>query len=240
MRSILVREFGGPEVLRLEEGPELTPAPGQVLVRVRAAGVNPVDAYVRTGTYAQKPALPYVPGSDGAGEIEAVGSEVSGLARGERIYIANDNTQAPRTGTYADYALCAPGQIHRLPMTASFSQGAALGVPYATAYRALFMRANARPAETVLVHGASGGVGVAAVQFARAHGMRIIATAGTDRGMQLARDNGADVVLNHTDPSYVAAIMKAADGRGADVILEMAAHINLDRDLTMQIGRAHV
>lgn len=233
MRSILVREFGGPEVLRLEEAPDPSPAPGQVLVRIRAAGVNPVDAYVRTGTYAQKPALPYVPGYDGAGEVEALGSDVGGFVRGERVYVANDNTSAARTGTYADYALCAPGQVHRLPAAASFAQGAALGIPYGTAYRALFMRAGARPAETVLVHGASGGVGLAAVQFARAHGMRIIATAGTDRGMQVVRDNGADVVVNHQDPSYVDAVMKAADGRGPDVILEMAAHINLDRDLTM-------
>ncbi len=233
MRSIVVREFGGPEVLRLEETPNLTPISGQVLVRVRAAGVNPVDAYIRTGTYVQKPALPYVPGSDGAGEVEGVGSDVHGFARGERVYVAHDNTTAYRTGTCADYAICTPDQLHRLPMSVSFAQGAALGVPYATAYRALFMRANARPAETVLVHGASGGVGIAAVQFAHAHGMKIIATAGTDRGLQVVRDNGADVVANHKDTNYVDTIMKATGGRGVDVILEMAAHVNLDRDLTM-------
>jgi NADPH2:quinone reductase len=233
MRSIVVREFGGPEVLRLEEGPPLTPGPAQVLVRVRAAGVNPVDAYVRTGTYAVKPALPYVPGSDGAGEVEAVGAEVSGFAPGDRVYIAHDNTGAPRTGTYAEQALCAPGQLHRLPHTVSFAQGAALGVPYGTAYRALFMRANARPAETVLVHGASGGVGLASVQLAHAQGMTVIGTAGTERGMHAVRENGADVVVSHKDPDYVGAIMKATGGRGVDVILEMAAHVNLDRDLTM-------
>ena len=233
VRSIFVREFGGPEVLRLEDVPALTPDAGQVLVHIRAAGVNPVDAYIRTGTYAFKPALPYVPGTDGSGDVESVGSGVSGFARGERVYIAGDNTPAPRTGTYAEFALCAPGQLHRLPSTASYAQGAALGVPYATAYRALFMRGGARPAETVLVHGASGGVGTAAVQFAHAHGMTVIATAGTDRGMQLVRENGADVVVNHKDPAYVDAIMKATAGRGVDVVLEMAAHINLDRDLTM-------
>ncbi len=233
MRSILVREFGGPDVMRPEDVPALTPDAGQVLVRIRAAGVNPVDAYIRTGTYASKPTLPYVPGSDGAGDVEAVGAAVSGFSKGERVYIANDNTPAPRTGTYADYALCAPGQLHRLPGTTSYAQGAALGVPYATAYRALFMRASARPAETVLVHGASGGVGTAAVQFAHAHGMTVIATAGTDRGMQAVRENSADVVVNHKDPAYVDSIMKATGGRGVDVVLEMAAHINLDRDLTM-------
>jgi NADPH2:quinone reductase len=233
MRSILVREFGGPDVMRLEDVPALTPDAGQVLVRIRSAGVNPVDAYIRTGTYASKPPLPYVPGSDGAGDVEAVGSAVNGFPTGERVYIASDNTTAPRTGTYAEYALCAPGQLHRLPATTSYAQGAALGVPYATAYRALFMRAGARPAETVLVHGASGGVGTAAVQFAHAHGMTVIATAGTDRGIQAVRENGADVVVNHKEPAYVDSIMKATGGRGVDVVLEMAAHINLDRDLTM-------
>jgi NADPH2:quinone reductase len=242
MRSILVREFGGPEVLRLEETPNLVPNPGQILVRIRAAGVNPVDAYVRTGTYAQKPALPYVPGSDGAGEIDTAGTDTSGFTRGERVYIANDNTAAPRTGTYAEYALCTPDQLHRLPENVSFAQGAALGVPYATAYRALFMRASARPADTVLVHGASGGVGIAAVQLARAHGMRVIATAGTDRGLQVARENGADVVANHKEPNYADAIMKATGGRGVDVVLEMAAHVNLDRDLGLlaRFGRVVV
>jgi len=240
MRSILVREFGGPDVMRLEDVPALTPDASQVLVRIRSAGVNPVDAYIRTGTYASKPPLPYVPGSDGAGDVEAVGSAVNGFSTGERVYIASDNTTAPRTGTYAEYALCAPGQLHRLPATTSYAQGAALGVPYATAYRALFMRAGARPAETVLVHGASGGVGTAAVQFAHAHGMTVIATAGTDRGLQAVRENGADVVVNHKEPAYMDTIMKATGGRGVDVVLEMAAHINLDRDLTMLARRGRI
>jgi NADPH:quinone reductase len=233
MRAIVVREFGAPEVMRLEEIGTLEPGPGQVLVNIRAAGVNPVDAYVRTGTYAVKPPLPYTPGFDGAGEVAAVGGEVVSVKPGDRVYIANDNLNSPRTGTYADQALAAATQLRPLPANVSFEQGAALGVPYVTAYRALFMRANSRPGETVLVHGASGGVGTAAVQFARAHGMTVIGTAGTERGLQAVRDHGAHVVINHKEPGHTDEIMKATGGRGADVILEMMANINLDKDLTM-------
>jgi NADPH2:quinone reductase len=230
MRAVVVREYGGPHVLRVEERPVPRPAAREVLVRVHAAGVNPVDGYMRSGTYARKPPLPYVPGSDGAGEVEAVGAEVSGFKHGDRVYIAQDN-QAPPGGTYAEYALCAPTQLHRLPSRIGFGQGAALGVPYATAYRALFMRAAARPGETVLVHGATGGVGIAAVQFARAHGLTVIGTGGSERGLDLVRAQGADVVVSHREPDYLDSIRRATGGRGVDVVIEMAAHLNLDKDL---------
>ena len=233
MRAIVVREFGNPDVMRLEDIAPLTPSPSQVLVRVRAAGVNPVDTYVRSGTYALKPALPYTPGNDGAGEVAAVGADVKGFTNGDRVYIANDNTSSPRTGVYADHALCAPSQLHHLPDSVSFSQGAAIGVPYGTACYALFKRAMARPGDTVLVHGASGGVGIAAVQICRAHGMTVIGTAGTAHGLQAVRDQGADVVLNHKDPGYLEEVPKATGGRGVDVILEMNAHLNLDKDLPL-------
>ena len=233
MRAIVVREFGGPEVLKVEEVAGLEPAAGQVLVKIGAVGVNPVDGYIRTGTYPVKPALPYTPGADGAGEVIAVGGEVTSVKAGDRVYIANDNLGTPRTGTYAEQALCSASQLHPLPAGVSFQQGAALGVPYVTAYRALFNRAQSKPGETLLVHGASGGVGLAAVQFARAIGMTIIGTAGSERGMELVRAQGADVVISHKEAGYTDAILKATGGRGADVILEMAAHINLDKDLTL-------
>ena len=239
MRAIVVRQFGGPEVMHVEDVSALAPSPSQVLVRVRAAGVNPVDTYIRSGTYALKPPLPYTPGADGAGVVEALGSEVKNVKVGDRVYIANDNTGTSRTGLYAEYALCAPGQLHQLPDGVSFSQGAAIGIPYGTVCYGLFKRASARPGETVLVHGASGGVGIAAVQIARAHGMRVIGTAGTDRGMEAVREQGADLVVNHKQAGYTDAIMKWTDGRGLDVILETNAHINLDKDLTMlaRLGR---
>jgi NADPH2:quinone reductase len=231
MRAIVVREFGGPGVLRVEERPAPRPGPGEVLVRIHAAGVNPVDAYVRSGTYARKPALPYTPGSDGAGEVESVGADVASFKHGDRVYIANDNSTAAGAGTYAEYAICPTAQLHRLPSRVSFGQGAALGVPYATAYRALFLRAGARPAETVLVHGATGGVGIAAVQIAKAHGLTVLGTGGTERGLELVHEQGTDAVFNHREPGYLDAIMQSTAGRGVDVILEMAAHVNLDKDL---------
>ena len=231
MRAIVVREFGGPDVMHVEERPTPKPGPGDVLVRVHAAGVNPVDAYIRSGTYARKPALPYVPGSDGAGEVESVGSGVTGFKHGDRVYIAGDNVTPLGQGTYAEYTICAPTQLHRLPPKVTYGQGAALGVPYATAYRALFYKANARPGETVLVHGATGGVGIAAVQMGKMHGMRVLATGGSERGLDVVRENGADAVFNHREDGYLQAISAATGGQGVDIVLEMAAHINLDKDL---------
>jgi len=233
MRAIVVREFGEPAVMKVETVPDLTASATQVLVRVRAAGVNPVDTYIRSGAYPAKPPLPYTPGTDGAGEVLAVGAEVSGFQPGDRVYIANDNLGTPRTGLCAVQALCAPTQLHPLPRGVTFEQGAALGVPYATAYISLFRRANARPAEAVLVHGASGGVGIASVELARAHGMFVIGTASTERGRHAVLEHGAHVVVDHSDPGYLDTIMKATGGKGVDIILEMAAHVNLDRDLTL-------
>src|SRR6186997_1347303 len=158
MRAILVRAFGGPEVLRLEAVADPSPGHGQAVVRMRAAGVNPVDVYIHSGTYARKPSLPYTPGFDGAGEIESVGPGLKGFAAGDRVYVAGPGQTMAGAGTYAERAVCSGSQLHRLPDRVSFGQGAALGVPYATAYRALFQRAAVRPGETVLVHGATGGV----------------------------------------------------------------------------------
>ena len=234
MKAIVVREFGKPEVMKLEENaPDPMPGPGDVLVRIRAAGVNPVDSYIHTGTHARKPSLPYTPGFDGAGEVERVGADVKGLAPGDRVYIGGPGYLPGGCGSYAERALCPPAHVHRLPDRTSFQQGAALGVPYATAYRSLFQRAAARPGETVLVHGATGGVGIACVELAHARGLRVIGTGGTDAGLASVREHGADVVVNHRAEGYTDEIMKATGGKGVNVIVEMAAHVNLDRDLTL-------
>ena len=234
MKAIVVREFGKPDVMKLEENaPDPMPGPGDVLVRIRAAGVNPVDSYIHTGTHARKPSLPYTPGFDGAGEVERVGADVKGLAPGDRVYIGGPGYLPGGCGTYAERALCPPAHVHRLPDRTSFQQGAALGVPYATAYRSLFQRAAARPGETVLVHGATGGVGIACVELAHARGLRVIGTGGTDAGLASVREHGADLVVNHRAEGDTDEIMKATGGKGVNVIVEMAAHVNLDRDLTL-------
>jgi NADPH2:quinone reductase len=228
MKAIRVHEFGGPEVLRVEEVSTPEPGPGQVLVRVHAVGVNPVETYIRAGTYARLPDLPYTPGNDGAGVVEQVGPDVKELKSGDRVYTAGS-----LSGTYAEFALCKTEQVHRLPANVSFAQGAAMGTPYATAYRGLFQRANAKPGETVLVHGASGGVGTAAVQLARARGLRVFGTAGSDEGCKLAREQGAHEVFDHRAPDHFEQIMKATGERGVDVIVELLANVNLGKDLTI-------
>ena len=228
MKAILVRQFGGPEVLKLEEVPTLKPAAGQVLVRIHAAGVNPYDTYMRAGTYAVNPPLPYTPGSDGAGVIEAVGEGVQKVKAGDRVYTAKTVT-----GAYAEYALALQGQVHPLPAKISFSQGAGVWVPYGTAYHALFHSAKAHASETVLVHGASGGVGCAAVQMARAMGLTVFGTAGTSKGLELVKREGVHEVFEHSKAGYHEEIMKATGGHGVDIILEMLANVNLSTDLKL-------
>ncbi|HKT47234.1 MAG TPA: NADPH:quinone reductase [Candidatus Acidoferrales bacterium] len=228
MRAIVVRQFGGPEVMKLEEAPTLKPAAGQVLVRVHAAGVNPADTYARTGNYAVKPNLPYTPGTDGAGIVEAAGEGVSSLKAGDRVYIGRN-----LTGTYAEYALALESQVHRLPQNISFAQGAGVYVPYGTAFHAYLHHAQTRAGQTVLIHGASGGVGIAAVQVGRAMGLQVFGTAGTAKGLELAKREGAHQVFDHSQEGYRDAILKATNGKGVDLILEMLANVNLGHDLKL-------
>ena len=230
MKAICVRRTGGPDVLVLEELPDPVPGEGQVVVHVRAAGVNPVDVYVRSAAQGRNPALPYVPGMDGAGLVESVGTGVAGFAAGDRVYLSG-TAPAPLNGTYAERALCTTAQVHRLPARLTFSQGAAVNVAYATAYRAIVDRARSQPGETMLVHGGSGGVGIAAIQIGRALGMRVLATAGTARGRELVVEQGAHDVFDHRSADYLPAILAATGGRGIDVVIEMLANVNLDKDL---------
>ncbi|GAB4314527.1 MAG: NAD(P)H-quinone oxidoreductase [Candidatus Sumerlaeia bacterium] len=226
MKTILVTEYGGPEVMRLVEAPDPQPAAGQVVVRMRAVGVNPVDTYLRSGQQGYTPPLPWTPGFDGAGEVEAVGEGVSKVRPGDRVYLSG-----ALAGTYTEKALCREDQVWPLPPQTSFEQGAALYVNYATAYCGLFQVGGGVAGETVLVHGASGGVGVAAVQWARAAGMTVIGTGGTERGRELVLREGAHHVLDHTAPDYMDRLNELTGGNGPDLILEMLANVNLERDL---------
>jgi NADPH:quinone reductase len=226
MKAIRVHQYGGPEAMRLDEVADLQPGPGQVRVRVKAAGVNPVDTYIRSGSYALKPPLPYTPGFDAAGIVDVLGAGVTRVKAGDRVYV-----ERPATGSYAEQTLAAESQVHLLPERTSFAQGAGIGVPYGTAQVSLFERAHAQPAEFLMVHGASGGVGIAAVQLARAWGMTVIATAGSDKGRELVKREGAHHVLDHTSAGYLDEAVKLTGGRGVDLILEMLANVNLGKDL---------
>lgn len=235
MKSIRVHEFGGPEALKLEDVTGLKPGAGQVVVQVKAAGVNPYDTYMRQGTYAIKPPLPYTPGSDAAGIVEAVGEGVAGIAPGDRVY-----TGGTLTGAYAEQTLAEAWQVHPLPARVSFDQGAGVNVPYATAFRALWQIAHAQAGETVFIHGASGGVGIAAVQLARAAGLTVIGTGGTPLGRELVAAQGAHHVLDHLSPNYLEELTRLTDGRGPDVVLEMLANVNLAKDLSILAMKGRV
>jgi NADPH2:quinone reductase len=227
MKAIRVHAFGGPEVLGLEEVPVPAPTAGQVLVKLHATGVNPVETYFRSGTNPNIK-LPWTPGMDGAGVIESVGEGVTDLKPGDRVY-----TFETLTGSYAQFTLCEARGVCPLPERISFTQGAALGVPYATAHRALFHRARALAGEVVFIHGASGGVGLAATQFARAAGLTVIGSAGTEAGRKLVVDNGAHHVVDHRAPGYIEIVMRLTGGRGVDIVLEMLANVNLGKDLPL-------
>jgi NADPH:quinone reductase len=160
---------------------------------------------------------------------------VTRFQAGDRVY-----TATTLSGAYAEQALCDARLVFPLPAHVSFSQGAAMHVPYATAFRALFHRAQAEGAEMVLIHGASGGVGIAAVQLARAAGLYVVGSAGSDRGKQLVRAEGAHQVLDHTSRNHFEEALAATEGRGYDVIIEMLADVNLGRDLGILAPRGRV
>jgi NADPH2:quinone reductase len=234
MNAIVIREFGPPSIMKLEDVPDPSPGAGQVLIRVRAAGVNPVDTYIRSGVYARKPALPHTPGMDVAGTVEAVGAGVTSVKAGDRVYASLPS------GGYAQLTIAEEWQVRPLPEATSFTQGAALGIPYATAWLALFRRAAARAGESVLIHGASGGVGLALVQMARAHGMHVIGTAGTDEGLAAVQAAGAHVALNHRTAGYTDQIPSLTRSGGVNVVIEMLANVNLDRDLDLIAPRGRI
>jgi NADPH:quinone reductase len=228
MKAVRVHAFGGPEQLVLDELDEPRVQPSEVLVEIHAAGVNPVDTYIRSGTHIVKPPLPYIPGFDGAGVVLEVGADVHRISVGDRVYVVGS-----MNGTYAERAVCAPEHVHRLPDGFTFPQGAAIGIPYTTAYRAVVQIGRVCSGEWVLVHGASGAVGLAALQIARAAGGLVIGTASTARGRQLIAAQGTDPVLDHEGQAFEDGVRQLTKGRGVDLIVEMLANQNLGRDLSL-------
>ncbi len=234
MKAIRVHAPGDPDVMQLETLDERVAGPHQVLVKVQAIGVNPVETYIRAGQYAMLPETPYTPGMDCAGTVQAVGEGVTRVNPGDRVYVAGTVT-----GSYAEQTIAEEHRVHPLPEGISFQQGAAIGVPCTTAYHALFQRAGGLPGDIVMVHGATGGVGIAAIQLAKAAGMTVIATGGSEAGRKLIAAEGADHVLDHTADGYMDQVMDLTGGHGVDVILEMLANVNLAKDLPVlaRLGR---
>lgn len=237
MNAIRVGKFGGVEVLEASRVPVLTITDqNQILVKIHAAGVNPVDTYIRSGTYARKPALPYTPGLDGAGVIAGVSDDLKDKFKiGQRVYVAGSST-----GTYAEYALAQAHQVWSLPDHINFTQGASLSTPYGTAYRALFQRGGAKKGERVLIHGASGGVGIASIQIAKMAGLKVFGTAGTTEGISLIQSHGCDGVGNHNSAQYREQLMAMTEGKGFDIIIENLANVNLGNDLPMLSPKGRV
>ncbi|XP_078264232.1 quinone oxidoreductase [Rhinoraja longicauda] len=229
MRAVRVSEFGGPSVLQVwAEVPIPQPSDHQVLIRVHACGVNPVETYMRSGTYARKPSLPWTPGNDVAGVVQQVGQHITAFKKGDRVF-----TCGTVSGGYAEYTVAGADYVYPLPDTLSYKEGSAIGTPYFTAYRALLQKAHAKAGETVLVHGASGGVGIAACQIARALGMKVLGTAGTPEGMDLVENSGAHKAFNHHETGYTDLIEGFTGSGGVNVIIEMLSNVNLAKDLRL-------
>jgi NADPH2:quinone reductase len=226
MKAVVVENYGGPEVLTVRELGKPAPGPGRLLIKLHAAGINPVDSYQCSGAQGYTPSLPFTPGIDGAGTVDDIGEGVIGFSVGMKVYVAGS-----LTGTYAEYCLCSPGQVFPLPEKLNMAEGACLGVPYFTAARALFTCGRASSSDNILIHGASGSVGLACMQLTRDGGFKVFGTAGTKKGENLVRRNGAAACFSHHNPKRFKTIREATGGRGINLIIEMLANVNLDDDL---------
>jgi NADPH:quinone reductase len=238
MKAIRAHSFGGPEVLRLEDVDDPIPGPGEVVIDVRAAGVNPADTYMRTGTYAIVPKLPYIPGGDAGGVVSAVGFGVSEFSVNDPVFVGTA-LSFDLTGCYAEKVKRKASEVLPLLRGVSFAAAAAFGVSYTTAHYALFERGGARAGETVFIHGASGSVGTSAIQLAKRAGLNVIGSGGTAKGLELIVDEGANHAVDHTKKGYLDEVKRLTGRKGPDLILEMLANVNLaaDMDLAAKFGR---
>jgi NADPH2:quinone reductase len=235
MKAIQVVHFGEADVLQLTDLAQPQPADDEILIKVEAIGVNPVDTYIRAGTYPALPDLPYTPGKDVAGTVVACGSPKTPFVPGHRVY-----TCGTASGGYAEYTTAKVSQVFRLPEGTSFQEGAALGVPATTAWRALFIRGRAKAGERLLIHGASGSVGMFAAQLARAAGLQICGTAGTPAGIEQLERLGLQQIWNHRQENYLQKIRREHGNQGFNLILEMLANVNLMHDLELLAPRGRV
>ncbi|TCP08192.1 NADPH:quinone oxidoreductase family protein [Caldimonas thermodepolymerans] len=214
MKAVLCRQYGPPGTLVFEEVPDPQPGPGQVLIDVRAAGVNFPDTLIIENKYQLKPALPFSPGAEVAGTVAAVGEGVQGLRPGDRV------VAIPGYGGYAEKVLAPQADVFPLPEGIGFEDAAAFLIAYGTTHYALQERAAIRPGETLLVLGAAGGTGLSAVELGKLLGARVIAAASSDEKLALCREHGADEVINYSHEDLRQRLKELTGGRGVDVIYD--------------------
>jgi len=214
MRAVVCRELGPPENLRLESFDSKPLAPGEVRVAVRAAGINFPDILMAAGEYQLKPELPFTPGVEAAGEVAEIADGVGGIAVGDRVIVKM------RHGAYAEEVVVAPSQLTRLPANFDYAEGATFLAAHGTAYHALIDRAQLGRGEVLLVHGAGGGVGLAAVEIGKLLGATVIAAASSEEKLAVAKAKGADHLILSAREPFRDAVKRITDGRGADVVFD--------------------
>jgi NADPH2:quinone reductase len=214
MQAMVVKDWGEPRDMQLMELPDPEPGPGKVSIDVRAIGCNFFDILLVQGKYQQRPRRPFSPGGEIAGVVRAVGPDVTAFKPGDRVFAI------PGWGGFASVALASAAVVVRMPDSMPFEHGAAFGIVYQTAYCGLVYRADLQAGETLLVHAAAGGVGLAAVQIGRALGARVLATSGTPAKLAVAKQHGAEGAYDYSTPDWVDQVKHATGGRGADVIYD--------------------
>ncbi|KAE8739863.1 hypothetical protein FOCC_FOCC014620 [Frankliniella occidentalis] len=235
MRAVQIHQFGGPEVLQVNNVEVPEEKENEVLVEVKRCGINPVDVYTREGGFAVLPTLPLILGKEVSGVVVRKGRNVTKFKEGDRVYCC-----LPWNGGYAENVVCSQDHTFILSNKLSFSQGAGMYVPYFTAYRALVIKCQMKKGEKVLVHGASGAVGIAAVQLAKQTGLCVVGTAGTEAGLEIVKKAGADYVFNHREEDHLKKAYEITEGKGFDVLLENMAHVNLGNDLMVLSQKARL
>jgi NADPH2:quinone reductase len=241
MKAAHLETTGGPEVIHYGELPTPEPGPGEVRVRVAAAAVNPIDTYIRAGVVKMNLPTPFIPGCDLAGTVDTVGPGVTRFKPGDRVWGSNQGLLG-RQGTFAEYCCAGEEWLYPLPAGVAEKDSAAIALVGITAHLGLFWRASLKPNEMVFVNGGSGGVGGTVVQMARAVGAKVVTTVGSDTKAKLARDLGADHVINYKTDDVAAAVKSATGGKGVDVWYETQPPTDLDRtfDLMAPLGRVVV
>ncbi|USX12848.1 zinc-dependent alcohol dehydrogenase family protein [Oxalobacteraceae bacterium OTU3CAMAD1] len=236
MKAMTLTSFGGPDSFELSEVPKPIPQAGQVLVRVHATSINPLDFQVRRGDYPDLVPLPAITGHDVSGVVEAVGPGVTSFAPGDEVWYTPQIFDGP--GSYAEYHVAAEGIIGKKPASLSHLEAASLTLVGGTAWEALVVRAGLRVGESILIHGGAGGVGHVAIQLAKAIGAKVFTTV-REANFEFARSLGADVPIDYEKEDYVDAVMRETVGRGVDVVFDTIGGDTLARsaDVLAQLGR---